>query len=58
MELVSRKVKSLLKKVEKPEAESFDVFMHSVLVAFLTKELSTEQVNIVADILKKEGYLA
>ena len=36
MEIVTRRVKSLLKKVEDPNAEKFDLFMHQVLLSFLT----------------------
>jgi hypothetical protein len=58
MEIVTRKVKSLLKKVEDPNAEKFDIFMHGVLTSFLTNELSSEQVKVVVALLQKEGYLA
>jgi hypothetical protein len=58
MEIVTRKVKSLLKKVEDPNAEKFDIFMHGVLTSFLTSELSAEQVKVVVALLQKEGYLA
>lgn len=58
MELVSRRVKSLLKKVEDPNAEKFDLFMHEVLLSFLTNQLSPEQVKVVTVLLQKEGYLA
>lgn len=58
MELVSRRVKSLLKKVEDPNAEKFDLFMHEVLLSFLTNQLSPEQVKVVTALLQKEGYLA
>lgn len=59
MEIVTRKVKSLLKKVENPaEAENFDLFMHNVLTAFLTNNLSPEQVKVTMSLLEKEGYLA
>lgn len=58
MEIVTRKVKSLLKKVEDPNAEKFDIFMHKVLTSFLTGNLSPEQVKIVVALLQKEGYIA
>jgi hypothetical protein len=58
MEIVTRKVKSLLKKVEDPNAEKFDIFMHGVLTSFLTSELSAEQAKVVVALLQKEGYLA
>jgi hypothetical protein len=58
MEIVTRRVKSLLKKVEDPNAEKFDIFMHQVLTAFLTSNLSTDQTKIVVALLQKEGYIA
>lgn len=58
MQIVTRKVKSLLKKVENTEtAERFDVFMYDVLKSFLTGNLSQEQCSIVTALLLKEGYL-
>jgi len=58
MEIVTRRVKSLLKKVEDPNAEKFDLFLHDVLKAFLTGNLSPEQTKIVVALLQKEGYIA
>lgn len=58
MEIVTRRVKSLLKRIEDPNAEKFDLFMHSVLNAFLTQNLSPEQVKVVGALLQKEGYIA
>ena len=58
MEIVTGRVKSLLKKVEDPNAEKFDLFMHQVLLSFLTGNLSPEQVKIVVALLQKEGYIA
>jgi len=58
MELISRRVKSLLKRVEDPNADKFDLFMHEVIMSFLSRQLSTEQVQVVIALLQKEGYLA
>lgn len=58
MELISRKVKSLLKRVSGPDVDRFDLFTHDVIMAFLTKQLSPEQVKVVSAFLQKEGYLA
>lgn len=58
MEVVTRRVKSLLKKVEDPNAEKFDLFMYDVLRSFLTGNLSPEQAKIVISLLQKEGYIA
>lgn len=58
MEIVTRRVKSLLKKVQETNAEPFDVFMHGVLTAYLTNNLSAEQTKVVTALLVKEGYMA
>ena len=58
MELVTRRVKSLLKRTSEPDADQFDFFVLNVLRGFLTNSLSPEQVKIVTALLQKEGYLA
>lgn len=58
MEIVTRRVKSLLKRLEDQNPEKFDIFMHGVLVSFLTQNLSAEQVKVAAALLQKEGYIA
>jgi hypothetical protein len=58
MELISRRIKSLLKRVEEPDADRFDIFMHQVIMSLLTKPVSTEQLQIIIALLQKEGYLA
>lgn len=58
MEIVTRRVKSLLKRLDEQNPEKFDVFIHGVLVAFLTQNLSSEQVKVSTALLQKEGYLA
>lgn len=58
MEIVTRRVKSLLKRLDEQNPEKFDVFIHGVLVSFLTQNLSPEQVKVSAALLQKEGYLA
>lgn len=58
MELVTRRVKSLLKRVQEQNPDSFDVFMHRVIESFLTQNLSAEQTKVVIALLVKEGYMA
>jgi hypothetical protein len=59
MEIVTRRVKSLLKRTAEPEtADQFDFFILHVLRSFLTNSLSEEQVKIASALLQKEGYLA
>jgi len=58
MELVTRRVKSLLKRTAEPDADQFDYFILNVLRSFLTNGLSAEQSKIVVALLQKEGYLA
>lgn len=58
MEIVTRRVKSLLKRLEEQNPEKFDIFMHGVLTAFLTQNLSADQVKVAAALLQKEGYIA
>jgi hypothetical protein len=59
MEIVTRRVKSLLKRTDDTEnLDQFDLFMLNVLTSFLTTNLSEEQTKIVAALLQKEGYIA
>jgi len=60
MEIVTRRVKSLLKKTAETGENSdlFDHFMFDVLRSFLTTNLSEEQTKIVVALLQKEGYIA
>lgn len=57
MEIVTRRVKSLLKRVNEENPEQFDLFMSRVLEAFLTNNLSAEQTKVVIALLVKEGYM-
>lgn len=58
MEIVTRRVKSLLKRVQEENPEPFDIFIHGVITSFLTQNLSTDQTKIVVALLQKEGYIA
>jgi len=58
MEVITRRVKSLLKRVSEPTPDQFDVFMLDVLRAYLSQNLSPDQAKVSAALLEKEGYLS
>jgi hypothetical protein len=57
MEIITRRVKSLLKRLQETP-EPFDTFMLDVLKSYLTNQLSAEQAKVAAALLEKEGYLS
>jgi hypothetical protein len=58
MELVTRRVKSLLKRNREQDADTYDLFMERVIEAFLSTNLSAEQTKVAIALLTKEGYMA
>ncbi len=58
MELVTRRVKSLLKRNREQDADTYDLFMERVIEAFLSTNLSAEQTKVAIALLIKEGYMA
>lgn len=58
MEIVTRRVKSLLKRNQDQNPDAYDVFMQRVIESFLTQNLSAEQTKVVIALLAKEGYMA
>lgn len=63
--IISRKVKSLIKKINGqreeqtgiPYHESFEHFVYSVLTSYMTQQLSPEQAKVVVEFLTAEGYM-
>lgn len=58
MEVITRRVKSLLRRLSEENPDQFDGFMYDVLRSYLTSQLSPEQVKVAAALLEKEGYLS
>lgn len=58
MEIITRRVKSLLKRLGEETPDQFDGFMFDVLRSYLTSQLSPEQAKVAAALLEKEGYLS
>jgi hypothetical protein len=58
MEIVTRRVKSLLKRNQDQNPDAYDIFMQRVIESFLTQNLSAEQTKVVIALLAKEGYMA
>ena len=58
MEIVTRRVKSLLKRNQDQNPDAYDIFMQRVIESFLTQNLSAEPTKVVIALLAKEGYMA